>query len=80
MHVLEHAPFCERDIQTPNFENPKNDEEIEVKVKVNGGIQSYIYSYHPFDLIGWDGYYFPYILNINNFMPITSNRHKIINV
>ena len=74
--LLEHAPFCERDIQTPNFENPKNDEEIEVKVKVNGGIQSYIYSYHPFDLIGWDGYYFPYILNINNFMPITGKIHQ----
>ena len=74
--LLEHAPFCERDIQTPNFENPRNDEEIEVKVKVNGGIQSYTYSYHPFDLIGWDGYYFPYILNINNFMPITGKIHQ----
>ena len=74
--LLEHAPFCERDIQTPNFENPKNDQEIEVKVKVSGGIQSYIYSSHPFDLVGWDGYYFPYILNINNFMPITGKIHQ----
>ena len=74
--LLEHAPFSERDIVTPNFEEPTNDKEIEVRVKLNDGIQSYIYQHHPFDLIGWDGYYFPFILNIYDFMPITGKIHQ----
>ena len=74
--LLEHAPFSERDIRTPQFEGPINDTSIEVKVKIQNGIQSYIYQHHPFDLIGWDGYYFPYIFNINDFMPITGKIHQ----
>ena len=74
--LLEHAPFCERDIYTPDFMDPLSKKEVEVKVKIDNGIQSYIYSHHPFDLIGWDGYYFPYTLNINDFMPITGKIHQ----
>tara|TARA_B100000427_G_scaffold301918_1_gene285440 strand:+ start:1514 stop:2677 length:1164 start_codon:yes stop_codon:yes gene_type:complete len=74
--LLEHAPFSERDIITPHFENPNEDEEIEVRLKLENGIQSYIYQHHPFDLIGWDGYYFPYILSIYDFMPITGKIHQ----
>ena len=74
--LLEHAPFCERDINTPDFVAPNYNKEVEVKVKFDDGIQSYIYSNHPFDLVGWDGYYFPYTLNINDFMPITGKIHQ----
>ena len=74
--LLEHAPFSERDITTPHLEDPIDDERIEIRVKLENGIQSYIYQHHPFDLIGWDGYYFPYILSINDFMPITGKIHQ----
>ncbi len=75
--LLEHAPFCERDITIPKYENPINSSKpTEVKIKLNDGIQNYIYEQHPFDLVGWDGYYFPYIFNINDFMPITGKIHQ----
>ena len=74
--LLEHSPFCERDIRTPEFANPIRDRQIELKVKLDNGIQSYIYQHHPFDIVGWDGYYFPYIFNIHDFMPITGKIHQ----
>ena len=76
--LLEHSPFSERDIRTPEFVGPVADNpmEVEVEVKLRHGIQTYGYQHHPFDLVGWDGYYFPYIFNINDFMPITGKIHQ----
>ena len=74
--LLEHSPFSERDIRTPEFVEPAEDNSIEVEVKLKNGIQTYGYQHHPFDLIGWDGYYFPYIFNISDFMPITGKIHQ----
>tara|TARA_Y100000590_G_scaffold410652_1_gene503923 strand:- start:532 stop:1680 length:1149 start_codon:yes stop_codon:yes gene_type:complete len=74
--LLEHSPFCERDITTPEFTGPVKDKPIEVKVKLHNGIQSYLYEHHPFDIVGWDGFYFPYIFNIHDFMPITGKIHQ----
>jgi len=74
--LLEHSPFSERDIRTPNFMSPIQNKSIEIEVKLKNGIQMYEYKYHPFDLIGWDGYFFPYVFNINDFMPITGKIHQ----
>ena len=74
--LLEHSPFSERDIVTPKFNNPKENSSAIVNVKYDSIIQSYQYQYHPFDLIGWDGYYYPWILNIKDFMPITGKIHQ----
>ena len=74
--LLEHSPFSERDIRTPDFVGPVDDSPIDVEVKLHQGIQIYGYQHHPFDLVGWDGYYFPYIFNINDFMPITGKIHQ----
>ena len=74
--LLEHSPFSERDIRTPDFVGPVDDSHMEVEVKLRHGIQTYGYQHHPFDLVGWDGYYFPYIFNINDFMPITGKIHQ----
>ena len=74
--LLENSPFSERDITTPRFVGPIEDKPIEVKVKLNKGIQTYTYHHHPFDIVGWDGYYFPYVFNINDFMPITGKIHQ----
>ncbi len=74
--LLEHSPFSERDIRTPDFVEPVDDSPMDVEVKLRYGIQTYGYQHHPFDLVGWDGYYFPYIFNINDFMPITGKIHQ----
>lgn len=74
--LLEHSPFSERDIKTPKLNKTTPDHSCIVNIKLTNGIQSYKYKYHPFDLIGWDGFYFPWIFNINDFMPITGKIHQ----
>ena len=75
--LLEHAPFTERDFRLPEFVEPEDrsgDHEIHLKLK--NGFQTYYLAHHPFDLVGWDGYYFPWIFNIGDFMPITGKIHQ----
>ena len=74
--LLEHSPYSERDIKTPVLGDPQPDGPIEVKVRLAQGLQSYEYKYHPFDVVGWDGYYFPWVFNVNDFMPITGKVHQ----
>ena len=74
--LLEHSPYSERDIKTPQLEEPIVNESIEVQVRLEKGLQSYEYQNHPFDIIGWDGYYFPWVFNVNDFMPITGKIHQ----
>ncbi len=74
--LLEHAPFSERDIRTPEFEEPQTAGPINILVRLQDGIQAYEYVHHPCDLIGWDGYYFPWVFNIKDFMPITGKIHQ----
>jgi len=75
--LLESSPFCERDIKVPSFVDPINKKgDFLIKVKVEDGIQEYIYNHHPFDVIGWDGHYYPWIFNINDFEPIVGSLHQ----
>ena len=75
--LLESSPYCERDIKTPILNDPIDKiGEFLVKVKLIGGMQSFIYKNHPFDLVGWDGYYYPWIFNINDFEPIVGSIHQ----
>ena len=46
-----------------------------MKIKKNGLIHDYIYAAHPFDVVGWDGFLFPYAFNIKDFEPITGRIH-----
>ena len=75
--LLEHSPFCERDIKTPILQEAI---ELEngylVKVKTFQGVQDLKYVNHPFDLVGWDGYYFPWIISIHDFEPIVGSIHQ----
>ena len=74
---LEHSPFCERDIRTPS-ELETHDEmgDFRIKVKKEGNIYEYVYASHPFDVVGWDGYNFPYAFSIHDFEPITGRVHQ----
>jgi len=75
--LLEHSPFCERDIRVPRLNNPIDQKgDFEIQVRFRSGTKSYIYDNHPFDVVGWDGYYFPWILNINDFEPVTGSIHQ----
>ncbi len=75
--LLEHSPFCERDIKVPVLEEPiDEDGNFTVRVRLRSGNKSFIYKKHPFDVVGWDGYYFPWILSINDFEPITGSIHQ----
>lgn len=73
--LLEHAPYCERDIRTPQLQQPQQGG-AEVLVRLPQGLQMYEYRNHPCDLVGWDGYYYPWVLNIEDFMPITGKIHQ----
>jgi len=77
---LEHAPYCERDLVIPFADdaNPLFTDELgeyEVRIKARDTVHSYIYTYHPCDIVGWDGCYYPYIFNIDDFAPITGQLH-----
>ena len=75
--MLEHAPYCERDIVLPDYKDPIDDtSDTLVKVRLDQGIQEYTYGNHPFDIVGYDGYYFPWKFNINDFEPVTGSIHQ----
>lgn len=75
--LLEHSPYCERDIRTPeNLQTHDEKGSYKVMIKKQGLIYPYVYATHPFDAVGWDGYVFPYIFNIKDFEPITGRVHQ----
>ena len=75
--MLEHSPYCERDLKRPT-ELETHDEvgDFMIKVKKEGMVHEYIYATHPFDVVGWDGYNFPYAFSIKDFEPITGRVHQ----
>jgi homogentisate 1,2-dioxygenase len=75
--LLEHSPFCERDIVKPT-ELETHDEQGEFLFYIKKQDQIYPYTYlnHPFDVVGWDGFVYPYAFNIHNFEPITGRVHQ----
>ncbi|MBI5823198.1 MAG: homogentisate 1,2-dioxygenase [Chloroflexi bacterium] len=74
--LLEHSPYCERDIRVPEeLETHTERGEFEVRVKVRDRLSRHILDYHPFDVVGWDGYLYPWIFNIEDFEPITGRLH-----
>lgn len=74
--LLEHSPFCERDIRKPqNLETIDQTGEFLIKSKKKGLMYDIWYANHPFDLIGWDGYEYPFAFSIHDFEPITGRVH-----
>lgn len=78
--LLEHAPYCERDLHAPTEPLLVEATDVEVLVKHRGsrGITGtrYVYPTHPFDVIGWDGCLYPYTFNVTDFEPITGRVHQ----
>lgn len=75
--LLEHSPFCERDFKLPeNLEPIDKKGDFLLKIKKQNRLHQLIYATHPFDVVGWDGYNFPYGFSIHNFEPITGRVHQ----
>ncbi|MCE3229726.1 MAG: homogentisate 1,2-dioxygenase [Bacteroidetes bacterium] len=75
--LLEHSPFCERDYKLPTIgevHDKKGD--FIIKVKKENMMHEIVYAAHPFDVVGWDGYNFPWGFSIHNFEPITGRVHQ----
>ena len=74
--LLEHSPFCERDIRRPEELETYNEKgDFVVKVKKKDEIFELVYASHPFDVIGYDGFNYPYAFSIHDFEPITGRIH-----
>lgn len=75
--LLEHSPYCERDIRGPEelvTETEKG--EYILKIKKGGFIHHYVYEHSPLDVVGWDGCLYPYAISIHDFEPITGRIHQ----
>ena len=74
--LLEHSPFCERDIRRPEELETNNEKgEFIIKIKKKDEIFEMVYASHPFDVVGYDGYNYPYAFSIHDFEPITGRIH-----
>jgi homogentisate 1,2-dioxygenase len=81
--LLEHAPYCERDLRGPTPPQLVDDADVEVFIKhrvsgLPGGIGGTVHTlpHHPFDVVGWDGCLYPFAFNVADFMPITGKVHQ----
>lgn len=73
----EHAPFCERDIHPPTeLETFDERGDYKILIKKQNKMYPFHYSFHPFDVIGWDGQNYPYTFSIHDFEPITGRVHQ----
>ncbi len=74
--LLEHSPFCERDIRRPEELETNNEKgDFVIKIKKKDEIFEMVYASHPFDVVGYDGYNYPYAFSIHDFEPITGRIH-----
>ncbi|HLK57955.1 MAG TPA: homogentisate 1,2-dioxygenase [Chthonomonadaceae bacterium] len=74
--LLEHAPYCERDMRAPEtVEYHDETGPYEVRIKARGRLTAYFYNFHPLDVVGWDGFVYPWAFNIADFEPITGSIH-----
>jgi homogentisate 1,2-dioxygenase len=75
--LLEHSPFCERDIRGPEtLQTFAEKGEYEVITKTRGSLHRHVLNHHPLDVVGWDGYLYPWAFNIADFEPITGRVHQ----
>jgi homogentisate 1,2-dioxygenase len=74
--LLEHAPYSHRDFHAPApLETYRERGEFELVLRARGGYQHYEIDYHPLDVVGWDGYVYPYTFNVDDFEPIAGRIH-----
>lgn len=74
--LLEHSPFSERDIRCPEWVEPVDRRgDFPVVVKKDNQLVEMVLTHHPLDVVGWDGYYYPWAFNIRDFEPRVGRIH-----
>ena len=74
---IEGAPFCERDIRRPTTLQPHDERgDFPILVKQYDALNELVLDHHPFDVVGWDGYFYPWAFNIHDFEPIVGRIHQ----
>jgi homogentisate 1,2-dioxygenase len=75
--LLEHSPYCERDIRPPGeLVTDSSKGEFHMKIKKQGYLHHYVYEHSPLDVVGWDGFLWPYAFSVHEFEPITGRIHQ----
>lgn len=75
--LMEHSPYCERDIRTPNnLQTHDETGDFLIKTKKKGIQYGIHYAHHPFDVVGWDGCCYPFAFSVHDFEPITGRVHQ----
>ena len=75
--LMEHSPFCERDIKVPtNLQTHDERGNFSVFIKKQGMLYPFDYGFHPFGVVGWDGNNYPYGFSIHDFEPLTGRVHQ----
>lgn len=75
--LLEHSPFCERDLRRPQVIDTHDEKgAFAIRIKKQHRLHEVVYASHPFDVVGWDGYNYPYAFSIYDFEPITGRVHQ----
>jgi homogentisate 1,2-dioxygenase len=75
--LIEGAPFSARDFHPPlTLDTHHERDDVDLTVRVRDGYQDYVLDYHPFDVLGWDGYVYPYTFNVADFEPLTGRIHQ----
>jgi len=74
--LLEHAPYSERDIRVPDeIVTHTGRDPHSILIRARNRLTMYNYPFHPCDVVGWDGYVFPFAFSIHDFSPITGKLH-----
>ena len=74
--LLEHAPYYHRDCHPPDpLRTHDESGDFTLRVRIRGGLQTYRLQHHPFDVVGWDGYLYPWTFNIGDFEPVAGRIH-----
>ena len=75
--LMEHSPFCERDIRQPkDLQTFDEAGDFLIQTKKKGMLYGLHYAHHPFDVVGWDGCCYPFAFSIHDFEPITGRVHQ----
>ena len=75
--LVELAPFSDRDFRVPEkLVSRRESGDYEVRMKIENALMSYRFTFHPLDVVGWDGYLYPWIFNIKDFEPLTGRVHQ----
>jgi homogentisate 1,2-dioxygenase len=74
--IKDDAPYSERDLRVPEFRDPIDEKgDFPILLKLRGGLQHMTLAHHPFDVVGWDGFHYPWIFNIHDYMPKVGKVH-----